>query len=174
MQQWSAPTVLLLFTLLVASACGGDGPLQPVPGAEEERIKAELAHRSFRRFDPSVDASARKGVVLSFFGEIRLWAQYAEDGQAMNEWEIAASDYRIERAGGGPEHRLYFDGPRSAQELPARCDDCFQTSGLSISVRDLFDSGRISFRLNDPDRVLPPPFPVFESWTEFMEDEIVN
>ena len=27
------------------------------------------------------------------------------------------------------------------------------------------------FKLNDPDKRLPSPFPVFKSWTKFREDE---
>ena len=28
----------------------------------------------------------------------------------------------------------------------------------------------MSFRLNDPNGILPDPFPVFGSWTRFQED----
>ena len=173
MKQWLTP-IILTFTLLIASSCGDSDPPQPVSGAEEERIKTELEGRSFRQFDPSVDASPRKGVVLSFLGQVRLWAQYSEGSRAVNEWEIAAEDYRIERDGDSSEVTIYLDGPKSAQELPTRCDNCIQTSGFSISIRDAFDSEKISFKLNDPNGILPPPFPVFESWTKFTEDEIIQ
>ena len=33
----------------------------------------------------------------------------------------------------------------------------------------MFDEGRIAFRLNDPEGVLPEPFPIFGSWTVFEE-----
>ena len=55
--------------------------------------------------------------------------------------------------------------------LPTQCENCIGTSEISISVRDVFDSEKISFKLNDPDESLPSPFPVFKSWTKFREDE---
>ena len=93
-----APVVLLSAVLLV-SACGGSGELVPVGEAEEKELKAELDDRSFRQFEPSVDASPRKGVVLSFFDGVSLWAQYAEGDRAVDEWEVSADDYRVKRAG---------------------------------------------------------------------------
>ena len=72
MKQWLT-AIILTFTLLIASSCGDSDPPQLVSGVEEERIKTELEGRSFRQFDPSVDASPRKGVVLSFLGQVRLW-----------------------------------------------------------------------------------------------------
>ena len=165
--------VIFALTLLIASSCSG-GPPQPVSGVEEENIKAELQDRSFRQFDPSVDASPRKGVVLDFHDGITLWAQYSEDRRAVNEWEIIAKDYRIEKHGDTSEITIYLDEPRSRQEFPTKCDDCIQTSGVSISIRNAFHPDKISFKLNDPDDVLPPPFPVFRSWTKFREDEIMN
>ena len=158
-------------TLVALSSCGSETPAEPVTGEEEARIKAELEDRSFRQFEPSRDASPRKGVILDFFGPISIWAQYAEGDWAVNEWEIYSDDYRIERRGGSSEITIYLDQPRSMQTIPDRCDDCIPTSGVSISVRDVFDSDRISFKLNDPNGNLPRPFPVFESWTRFSEDE---
>ena len=173
MNRWLAPIILTL-TLFVASSCGGTAPPQPVGGAEEGRIKSELEGRSFRQFEPSMDASPRRSVVLSFFGRVSLWAQYSEDSRAVDEWEIVADDYRIEKHGDSSEITIHLEGPRATQELPTKCDDCIQTSGVSISIRDVFDRGKISFKLNDPDGVLPSPFPVFGSWTRFSEDEIVH
>ena len=43
-------------------------------------------------------------------------------------------------------------------------------SGLSISIRDVFDEDKIRFRVDDPQDSLPSPFPVFGSWTRFEED----
>lgn len=166
-------TTIIALTFLIASACGSDQPL-PVSGVEKAQVKTVLAGRSFRQFDPSVDASPRKGIVLNFFGPISLWAQYSEGGRAVNEWEIVAEESRIEKHGDTSEVTIHLDGPRSKQELPDRCDDCIQTSGVSISIRNVFDGERIAFKLNDPDGVLPSPFPVFESWTRFTEDEIVH
>ena len=164
--------IVLLCAVLLLSACGG-GQLMPVDEAEEKRIKAELHGRSFRQFEPSVDASLRKGVVLSFFDEVGLWAQYAEGDQAVDEWEIFADDYRVERAGDSSEFTIYFSEPTSVQEFPAKCRNCIPTSGFSISVRNVFDKEKIEFRLNDRENGFPRPFPIFESWTEFREDEIM-
>ncbi len=170
---WLA-SIILTFTLLIVSSCGYNGPFQPVSGVEKERIKTELKDRSFRQFDPDKDASPRKGVVLSFFGGISLWAQYSEGRQAINEWEISAKDYRVEKAGDDSEIKIYFNELSSAGILPTQCKNCIQTSGFSISIRDVFDSEKISFKLNNPDNSLPSPFPVFKSWTKFKEDEIFD
>ena len=177
---WLTPIILTL-TLLLASSCSYNDlfkpvskEFQPVSEEEEERIKTELKDRSFRQFDPSKDASPRKGIILSFFDGIRLWAQYSEDRRAINEWEIAAKDYRIEKASDNSEFKIYFNNPRSTQEFPTKCDNCIQTSGVSISIRNIFDSEKISFKLNNPDNSLPLPFPVFKSWTKFQEDEIFD
>ena len=56
------------------------------------------------------------------------------------------------------------------QTIPTQCDNCIATEGASLSIRDVFDSAKISLKLNDPDGVLPSPFPVFKSWTRFSED----
>ena len=161
-----------------AAAGASPTPAQPAPEAPSpsgvERIKAELQDRSFRQFVPSVDASPRRGVILSFFGPITIWAQYAEGDYALNEWEIAADDYRIELHDGASEITLHLDQPTSSQGIPTRCDDCIPTDGVSLSIRNVFDSERTEFRLNDPNGVLPRPFPVFDSWTRFREDEVQN
>ena len=163
--------------LLLAASCGGDDPVQPTPvsGEEEEQVKAALQDRSFRQFDPSLDASPRKGVVLDFFEGVSLWAQYAEDEHAVNEWQVSAGDYRLEKAGNAKfqeaEFVIRFEEPESSQLFPEECSSCIPTEGFSISVRNVFDGERISFRLNDDENQLPPPFPVFGSWTRFREDE---
>ena len=156
-----------IFTCLTFFSCMN--PLQPVDNVQEQQVKSELDNRSFRQFDPSVDASKRKGVIIDFFDGISLWAQYAEGNTALNEWEILAEDYRVEKS--GSEYRIYFEAPRSAQILPTQCNNCIETSGISISVRDLFDSEKIRFRLNIDNDDFPRPFPIFESWTKFREDE---
>ena len=171
--RWQLPFVLTL-ALFAASACGPATPAQPVSGEEAARIKAELQDRSFRQFEPSKDASPRKGVILDFFGPVSIWAQYAEDERALNEWEIVSDGYRIEQHGDSSEITIYLDQPRSMQTLPTKCNACVSTGGVSISIRDVFDSAKISFKLNDPDGILPPPFPVFRSWTRFTEDEILE
>ena len=164
-------SVILILTCFFTISCGN--PLEPVDSEEEERVKSELEDRSFRQFDPSKDSAKRKGIILDFFDErnkiISLWAQYAEDETALKEWEIFADDYRVEKT--GSEYRLYFDTPRSHQNLPTECDNCIETESISISIRNLFDSEKIEFKLNDEDNSLPSPFPVFKSWTRFNEDE---
>ena len=166
-------TVLSLALFLTAS-CSRTAPTEPVAEAEEARIKAELEGRSFRRFEPSRDASPRKGVILDFSGRVSIWAQYSEDSRAVNEWEVFSNDYRIESHGDSSEITIHLDQPRSTQGFPSRCDDCIPTAGVSISIRDVFDRDNISFRVNDPNGVLPSPFPVFGSWTRFPEDEIME
>ena len=159
---------IFMFICLMLSSCA-DNPLQPVSSEEEQRIKAKLNDRSFRQFDPSKDADKRKGVILDFFNGVSLWAQYAEGMYALNEWEILADDYRIEKA--GSEYRIYFQAPRSVQTIPTQCDNCIETSGISISIQNLFDSEKIRFKLNIDNGDFPRPFPIFESWTKFSEDE---
>ena len=125
---------IFMFTCLILSSCA-DNPLQPVSSEEEQRIKAELDDRSFRQFDPSKDADKRKGVIINFFDGVGLWAQYAEGMYALNEWEILSDDYRIEKA--GSEYRIYFEAPRSVRTLPTQCDNCIETTGISISIQNL-------------------------------------
>ena len=111
-------------------------------------------------------------MVLDFFGPLTLWAQYAEAGHAVSEWEIIANDYLVEGAPDGSQVTLRFVSPRTSRTFPIPCQDCIPTSGVSVSIRNVFNPGRIAFRINDPDRVLPSPFPVFQDWTTFREDEI--
>ena len=164
----------LLLALALAwtamSGCDADGA--KITEADKERVVEELQGRSFRQFDPHLDASPRKAVILDFTGGITLWAQYSEEGHAVNEWEISAESYSVD--GSGSEYTIRFNEPGSAQGFPTECDNCIPTSGVSVSVRDVFDGEKISFRLNDPDNVLPSPFPVFGSWTRFNEDEYFN
>ena len=162
--------MVLISALAIMLSCGGSAQ-EPVSGLEEERIKSELSGRSFRQFEPSKDSSPRKGVILDFFNGIRLWAQYAEDGHAKYEWEIYSTDYRIESRGEGSELEVLFVNPKSMQGFPTKCENCIETLGLSIFIRDIFDSERISFKVNDPEGNLPLPFPVFGGWTKFEEDE---
>ena len=88
---------------------------------------------------------------------------------AIDEWEISADDSRIEKT--GSEYRIYFEAPRSQQILPTECDNCIETTGISISIQNPLDSEKIRFKLNIGDSDFPRPFPIFESWTKFNEDE---
>ena len=166
-----ATCVLLL---LVGVACGGSLSVDLSTEHELAKAKSELADRSFRQFDPHVDGDPRKGVVLDFFGPLSLWAQYAEGGHALNEWEIIADDYRVERTVAAREVRLFLVSPRTRQLLPSECENCIDVTGVTISVRNVLDPEKIAFRIEDPHGVLPRPFPVFTEWTRFQEDEWQN
>ena len=173
--------IALAFTPFILASCDNipiemissevEADFELIGEVEATEIKAVLNDRSFRQFDPDVDASPRKGVILDFFNGVSLWAQYAEGNYAINEWEIRANDYLIERASDGSEIRIYFIEPSSMRILPTQCDNCIETAEISISIRNVFDSERIAFKLNDPDNSLLSPFPVFQSWTKFREDE---
>ena len=163
--------VLLVFALFLPASCGGLATGEPPAGPEEARVMDELQGRSFRQFEPSKDADRRKGVILDFFGPVTLWAQYAEGGYAVSEWQVVADDHRLEKHGDLSTVTIHFVEPTSEQQFPSPCEDCVETGGVSISVRHVFDEDRIAFRINDPDGVLPSPFPVFRSWTRFSEDE---
>ena len=164
-------SIFLVCALLIWSACGEES-FQPISDVGTDEIKLVLADRSFRQFSPNdINADPRKAVVLNFFDGVRLWAQYAEGDQAINEWGIFAADYHVEKTGSGSEIKIYFNKPTSERILPTRCLNCIETSGISISIRAVLDSNRISFKLNDPNNSLPSPFPVFQSWTKFREDE---
>ena len=175
---WQA-SLLLICTAFLVSSCDNSMPLrpvQPVIDQEEQRVKSELRNRSFRLFQPSRDAPERKAVILDFFESgdqaINLWAQYSLNGNALTEWEVSAGDYRSEKS--GSEYRLVLVEPSSIRSLPTPCENCIQVSGLSISLRNLFDGENIQFRLNNAGNRLPSPFPVFENWTTWIEDEFVD
>ena len=143
---------------------------QPDPIAPEEVI-SELEGRSFRQFDPSLDGSPRKAVVLDFSDGMSLWAQYAEGDSAVHEWEIHSEHVLVQVAGGVAT--LSMVAPESRRDLPmeSQCGDCIRTDGVSVSVRNVLRREEIEFRLNDPHGVLPSPFPVFDTWTRFREDQ---
>ena len=102
---------------------------------------------------------------------VEVWAQYAEGNTAIDEWSITADDYRIENSGDLSNITIYFENPRSERILTEQCINCIPSNGFSISIRNVLDEDEIEFRLNDPDDVLPSPFPVFGGWTRFNEDE---
>ena len=165
------PGIVLALAVLSAISCNGLAPSEPVDGEQEQEIKASLNDRSFRQFSPSKDASPRRSVILDFFDGLEVWSQYAEDNHAVSEWRISSADYRIESSGDLSEMTIYFIDPNSAQTFPTQCENCITGDGFSISIRDVFYEDSIAFRLNDPDNVLPLPFPVFDAWTMFSEDE---
>ena len=112
--------------LIAGAACAEVVSSDPLTASEVAAVKAELADRSFRQFEPHVDVDSRKGVVLDFFGPLSLWAQYAEGGHALNEWEIVADDYRVERACSGQVVTLYPVAPRTLQQFPTECSRLYR------------------------------------------------
>ena len=147
---------------------------QPQNAAEAEwkaTVRDELRGRSFRQFQTSKDGNRRKAVILDFSNGFRLWAQYSLDSHAIHEWEVSADSYSIDGKAGDTTFTIYLDNPRSTQEFPDPCDGCIQAEALSISIRYVFSNEKTAFKLNDPERELPLPFPVFRSWTKFEEDE---
>ena len=148
-------------------ALDGDGSDEGWP----ERVAEELRDRSFRQFEPSRDANPRKAIIISFLSGFSVWAQYAEDGHALKEWEVVADEFLVVPGDSGSEVTIRFVEPRAVQLLPVKCGDCVDVSDLSVSVVNVFDADKIVFKLNDPGRRLPSPFPVFEQWTRFNEDE---
>ena len=52
-------------------------------------------------------------MILDFLGPLSLWTQYSEGGHALNEWEIVAEDYRVERVGSGRMVMLCPVAPRT-------------------------------------------------------------
>ena len=167
------PGVTGLVLLMGFGACGeGETFLAPLTEEESRPIMAELQDRSFRQFDPSRDGNPRRGVILDFLGDrVGLWAQFAADGRAIHEWEIVSEDFQLQGNPDGSQVRILFNQATAEQHLPSGCDDCIDWAGMSISVKDVFEPDRISFKLADPRGALPLPFPVFESWTDFQEDE---
>ncbi len=156
----------------IAAGCVGWMESTALRRGEADNIRKTLADRSFRRFSPGRDANPRKGVVLDFFAGLKLYAQYAVDGHAVNEWEMAADHYDLELGDSPNVITLHPVEPRTYQWFPSECGDCVDTTKVSVSVRNVFNPSRMEFRVNDPNRVLPIPFPVFSEWTTFREDEI--
>lgn len=164
---------LPILILLLFNSC--KNPLTLVLGDERIDVLSQLQDRSFRQFVPSKDAHKRKAVIIDFSNhkdsKMQLWGQYAEGGVAFNEWEISDDEVFVYK--NDTYYELSFITPVTHQILPEKCDDCIITDGVSISIRNLYDDERIEFRINDENNVLPPPFPVFSSWTRFNEDERV-
>ena len=169
----SLSLALLVSLAALAGCAGSDTPVAPLDEEQTQRIMAALHDRSFRQFEPSKDASPRQSVILDFFGEngIVLWAQFSRADRAIHEWSVISEDFHLVGDADGSEITARFNESRSEQVLPSKCEDCIDHVGVSISIRNVFDPQKISFRVNDPDHVLPLPFPVFDSWTRFQEDE---
>jgi len=163
----------VLISVWGLSGCGESTADTPLDAGQSQLIKEELRGRSFRQFDPSRDGSPRKAVILDFSGEgrVSLWAQFAEGDRAIHEWGIVSEDFGLIGNADGSEVTVVLGQSRSERFLPSPCRDCIDATGVSIGIRNVFDADRIAFRVTDPEGVLPLPFPLFESWTEFEEDE---
>ena len=165
------------FLFLVAiSAC--DNPVDPenyvwrfVNLQDAAQVTAHLDSRVFRQFDPSRNAATRKAITIDFTDGLRLWAQNTEDGNAVDEWEVLQDYYWIERAQGEPIYRFDFPDPTVRRLLPEESEDSVDATGLTILVWDYGRKDEIQFALWDSVGHLPPPFPVFRSWTRFAEDD---
>lgn len=159
-------------------ACGGPGGGTVVFSLNEdahiEDVEEHLTGRLFRLFEPGKDADPRKAVVIDLSDGLRLWAQYAEGRRAISEWEIIAEEYWVKSLGSKSPATLIPVFPKSHQLLPTECRDCIDASGVIIEARNVFDPDRVEFRVHDPHRVLPSPFPIVGDWTRFQEDEIAN
>lgn len=165
---------VFLVLLFMASSCTQATPLLPASEGDRLEIMTTLEDRSFRKFDPSVDADRRKGVILDFSEPVSIWAQHAIGEYAVDEWEIVAHDYRIRRSSDFSEVVIHLEDAASRRLLPEECTDCIPTAGVSISIKDIFRRESTRFRINDPHNALPSPFPLFETWTEFPEDEYLH
>ena len=165
--------VAVLLSIWGLSGCGEGTESTPLDAGQSQRIKEELRGRSFRKFDPSRDGRPRKAVIVDFSGDNRVsvWAQFAADDRALHEWEIVSEDLQLTGNADGSEVTVVLNQSTSERLLPSACRDCIDATGVYIGIRDVFDPDRISFRFADPEGVLPLPFPVFESWTDFEEDE---
>ena len=170
-RQHAFTPIWLILILLSLTTCSEESS-RVVTGTEANEIKRALEQRVFRQYDPyDVYADRRYAVVLIFDDGIGIAAQYSEKGVPINDWWVDSNDYRIEQTEDGNEIRFYFIEPFSGRFLPTECQDCIDTTGVSISVRDVFEKDMIEFKVNDPNKSLPSPFPIFTSWTRYIEDQ---
>lgn len=135
------------------------------------RVTAHLDSRVFWQFDGPKDADHRKGIVLDFRGGLGVRALYSRNGDPVDDWKVFQRYYWIEKAQGEPVYRFDFRNPTVTRTLPEECEvDCIDTKGLIVIVRDYGNKEEIQFSLADSVGHLPSPFPVFRSWTRFVED----
>ncbi len=162
-------------------ACNSDDNatevFEPTSAENADRIKLLMNNRSFRQFSPGVDASPRKGVVISFFSredsKLSLWAQFAEGNVAISEWEIKATAYEVLKNRDSEIYKFKFKGITTEQMLPNKCADCIPVDTISLLVQNPSDAEQIRFRI-ETNADLPSPYPIFTSWTKFSEDLILS
>lgn len=152
-------------------------PFEPIGIENADKIKLLMNNRSFRQFSPGVDASPRKGVVISFFSredsKLSLWAQFAEGNVAVSEWEIKATDYEVSKDRDSEVYKFEFKGITTERILPDKCVDCIAVDTISLLVQNPFDAEQMLFRI-ETNADLPSPYPIFTSWTKFSEDLILS
>ena len=77
--------LILVLALFLSTPCGGLARAHPVSESKFDRVRSELAGRSFRQFEPSKDADKRRGVIIDFHGPVSLWSLYSKGGHAVTE-----------------------------------------------------------------------------------------
>jgi len=162
--------------LVPVSLSSCDNPLdfdfswQLVSPEDAARVTSHLSGRVFRQSDPSRNAETRRSIVIDFNDGLSLRAQYTEGGTTVDDWRVWQDFYWMEKAHGEPVYRFDWRNPNVQRTLPKECEDCIDTSGLIVLVRDYFKKDEILFALWDSAGHMPSPFPVFEDWTRFVED----
>ena len=165
--------------LLTAVALGCSVPVDPPQYRWWFLDIGEIAHfedvmngRVFRQSDPSADAMQRKTVEIRFRGGgLAVKAQQLEGGQVVAEWSVSGPGYWIEKAVDQAIHKLHISGAVVERTRPEGCTDCIDVRGMSVLIHRYHLDDDLKFALWDSIGHLPPPFPVFESWTSFEEIE---
>ena len=75
-------------------------------------VKEELGGPFFPSIPTSKDGNPRKAVILDFSSVLSLWAQYAQDDHAFNEWGTRAESYSIDGEPGDATCTIFFDKPK--------------------------------------------------------------
>lgn len=167
--------------LLLAGASGCENPVKFedyvwrfVDLEEAAQVSAHLKSRVFWQRDGPGDARSLKRIVIDFRDGLSVEARHSVGGEVVDEWKVFQNDYYwIERAHGHPIYRFDFTRPTVERLVPEDGGDPVDPEGLMILVRDYGRNEEIRFALQDSAGALPSPFPVFERWTRFVEDDVV-
>ena len=165
--------------LLTAAVLGCSVPVKPLEYSwrflelvEIQRLESVMSGRVFRQSDPSSDAMVRKTIEIHFRGRgLAVRAQQLEGGQVVAEWSVSGPVYWIEKAVDEAIHKLHIGEAVVERTRPEECTDCIDVRGMSVLVHRYHLDDELRFALWDSIGHLPPPFPVFESWTSFEEIE---